>query len=93
MDTRYRLDSLITVPELAGLLKIKEKTVRDWVYRRVVPFTKLRGRVYFDSVLVQAVLARNAREPLASRRPVCSPEAGKPERGGASQARGVGDGS
>lgn len=35
---------LWTVRDVAGFLNIKEATVRDWVYRRTIPFLKV-GRI------------------------------------------------
>ena len=64
--TSYSLDELVTVAELSTLLHVAEKTVYDWVYKKVIPFTKLRGRVYFSREMVNGLLNENAREPLAS---------------------------
>ena len=35
---------LLTVPEAAGLLRLKTSTVRSWVLQRRIPFVKL-GRL------------------------------------------------
>jgi len=81
--TSYELDALVTVAELASRLKVSVKTIRDWVYRKVVPYTKLRGRVYFSVELINDLLNANAISALGGRS-VGSPSPAKPVKGGAS---------
>lgn len=56
----YRIDELLTVEELAGNMKVSIRTVRDWVQRRRIPFTRFQRRVYFNLGVVEELLKRNA---------------------------------
>jgi excisionase family DNA binding protein len=38
-------ENLWTVTDLAAHLQVSPKTVYDWVHHRVIPFTKIRGRL------------------------------------------------
>jgi len=69
MSTRYRLGDLLTVDELAEKLHVAVKTIRDWVYRRKVPYTKLHGHLYFSGQWAEAALDNAAREPLPAGHP------------------------
>jgi len=40
--------SLWNVDELADYLSVSPRTVRDWVYKRVIPFRKAGRNVRFD---------------------------------------------
>lgn len=40
--------SLWNVGEVAAFLGVPDRTVRDWVYRRVIPFRKAGKNVRFD---------------------------------------------
>ena len=78
--TRYSLDDLLGIGDLAARLHVSEKTVRDWIYRRRMPFTKVGRRVYFSRSVVEAILAGNAVEPrsgsLGGNRPRLMPTKG-----------------
>ena len=39
--------NLITLPELSTLLKIPEKTIRDWVYKKKIPYYKVGYHIRF----------------------------------------------
>lgn len=39
------MESLLTVEQLAEMLNISPKTVRNWVYRREISFVKLNNRL------------------------------------------------
>lgn len=81
MKVRYSLASLMTLQELAAALKIKQRTVREWIYLRKIPFTRLQHRIYVDSGVVERLLAQNAVPALpASRLPNSKPNG----QGGAS---------
>jgi excisionase family DNA binding protein len=60
MTTVYTLDGLLTVPEVAARLKVKVRTVRDWVYKRRIPFTRFQRRIYIAAGVVEELLTRNA---------------------------------
>lgn len=42
------LPRLLTVPELALLLRVKEQAIYDMVSARRIPFLKVGGRLRFD---------------------------------------------
>ncbi len=48
---------LLTIPEAAGLLRIKPSTVRAWVLRRKIPFCKIGRLVHIRRCDVEALLA------------------------------------
>jgi hypothetical protein len=50
-------------PELAKLLKISPRTLRDWRVRRLVPFTKVGHIILFDVAAVEESLKRFERIP------------------------------
>lgn len=80
---KYRLNRLLTVSQFVDALSIPERTVRDWVYRRTIPFTRLHRRVYFSTDVVEGLLQANS-HPVGGRRGG-SPESSDPQReGGAS---------
>lgn len=66
---RYALDGLLTVEELATKLKVKPRTVRAWIEKRAIPFTRLGRRVYFYVGIVEDVLKRNAVVPSPGQTP------------------------
>ena len=46
-------DALLTVGDVAKLLKAKEKTVRQWVYKRKIPSLKLNGLLRFSRTEIE----------------------------------------
>jgi excisionase family DNA binding protein len=66
MKPTYALNKLLTLEELAALLKVKLRTVREWIYRREIPFTRLKRRIYVDPGVVENLLAQNAVPALAA---------------------------
>jgi len=61
MDLKDRLR--VNPAEMAGLLGISQRTLRDWMHRRLIPFERIgpsRGRsiVMFDIAAVDAALKR-----------------------------------
>lgn len=40
--------SLLTAGEVASVLNVAVKTIRQWVYRRRIPYIKINGAVRFD---------------------------------------------
>ncbi|HYG74967.1 MAG TPA: helix-turn-helix domain-containing protein, partial [Planctomycetota bacterium] len=75
---KYRLDDLLTIEEFATKMKVKVRTVRDWVARRKIPFTRLERRVYVSAGVVEEILKRNATPAV----PI-SPRSTLAEQGGA----------
>lgn len=62
----YKLGDLLTISELADKLRVKPRTVREWVARRTIPFTKLQRRIYFDVGAVEGILRGNVVLPAPS---------------------------
>lgn len=61
MDTINKNDYL-TVSELAVMLRIKEHTLRQYVYQKKIPYVKLqgtKGRVLFKRVAIEQWLEDN----------------------------------
>jgi excisionase family DNA binding protein len=67
VNTRYSLDSVLTLEEVAAKLKVSVRTVRSWVYKRAIPFTRFQRRVYVDAGVVEELLARNATPALPAK--------------------------
>ena len=63
---RVPLDSLLTLEQVAEKLHVKLRTVREWRYRRRLPFTHIGRRLYVPVGAVESLLARNVIEPLGS---------------------------
>jgi len=55
MTVRYK--------EMARQLGVSERTLKDMVKRRVIPYIKIRRLVLFDPVKVEAALAKYERQP------------------------------
>jgi len=52
-EVTYKLDSLLTVEQAAAKLSVKIRTVRDWVCKRKIPFTKFERRVYISADVIE----------------------------------------
>lgn len=37
---------LLTIDEAASLMRLKSSTLRDWVWKRKIPYVKFSGRVF-----------------------------------------------
>ena len=79
--SRFKLDDLITVEQLASAVHVKVRTVRDWIAKRKIPFTRIDGRVLFATGVIEEILRKNAVEPLP--RPTLA------EQGGAQTTKGI----
>jgi excisionase family DNA binding protein len=64
---RINLNELLTVEELAAKLKVSTRTVHDWRYKRLLPFTRIGNRLYVPVGAVEEMLARNVIQPLPTR--------------------------
>ncbi|MBE7465520.1 MAG: helix-turn-helix domain-containing protein [Planctomycetes bacterium] len=60
MTEELELADLRTVDELATTLRVSVKTVRNWIYTRRIPFTRLGRRIYIPLGVVEGMLRRNA---------------------------------
>ena len=64
----YSINSLLTLEQAAAKLHVSVRTIRDWKYKRRIPWTRLGRRIYVDAGVVEELLARNAVTVLASSR-------------------------
>lgn len=60
----YELEGLLRIPEAARVLGIKEKTLRDWVWRRKVTFIKVGKRVAFRPSDIREFIEKNVVKAL-----------------------------
>lgn len=51
-------ENLVTIKELSLGLQVPEKTIRDWVYKRRIPFCKVGNLIRFRSSEIEAWLVR-----------------------------------
>jgi len=61
MDS-FTKDNYLSVPELAAILRIKEHTLRQYVYQKKIPYVKLqgtKGRVLFKRSAIEQWLQDN----------------------------------
>jgi len=63
-EPSFSLDDLMTVEQVSEALHVSVKTVRDWIYKKLIWSTKFRGRVYCSRRRIEAVLQANGMEPL-----------------------------
>ena len=56
---RISADELLTVEDVAAKLRVSVRTVRDWRYKRRLPFTRIARRLYVPVGAVEMMLARN----------------------------------
>jgi excisionase family DNA binding protein len=73
MSIRYSLNDLLTLQEMATKLRVSLRTVRDWIYKRKIPFTRLGHRLYVSVGVVETLLNANAVGALAESHPILSP--------------------
>ena len=64
-QVRFSLDQLLTVEQLAQRLRVSISTVRDWIARRKVPFTRFQRRIYFHAGVIEMLLQRSQVPALA----------------------------
>jgi excisionase family DNA binding protein len=55
-------EPLLTVPEAAAYLRVKPRTVYQWVWRGRIPFLKAGSAVRFSRTELDAWLARRNRK-------------------------------
>jgi excisionase family DNA binding protein len=96
-STRFKLNELITVDDLAAKLRVSLKTVRHWIYLRKIPFTKFGRRVYFSIGVVEQMLRRNAVPAFSSQHgpdvcPVRNPIPAQAKEGGVNDSTEVTNG-
>lgn len=55
-------NQLLTIEQLSKYLSVPELTIRDWVYKRKIPFKKLGRLVRFDPPDIQKWLNERGRD-------------------------------
>ena len=50
------MQKLLTVSDVADWLQVSRRTIRDWVYRRKIPFMKVRNCLRFDQRAIRGWL-------------------------------------
>lgn len=55
-------NQLLTVEHLSKFLSVSELTIRDWVYKRKIPFRKLGHLVRFDPLDIRKWLNERGRD-------------------------------
>lgn len=53
-------ERLLTVDEVAGLLKMSPSTIRDWVYKGKIPSLKVNGAVRFNATAIERWITEEA---------------------------------
>lgn len=56
----------LTVRQAAQVFNISENTLRAYIHRRIIPFRKVRGRVYLVTETLEAWLSSFDVEPRQS---------------------------
>ena len=51
---------LLTIDDVAGLLKISKSTLYRWVNKREIPFVKLGGKLRFNEDEIKTFVLRNS---------------------------------
>jgi excisionase family DNA binding protein len=59
------MNALMTIDETADFLKLKPKTIKNWVGLRKIPYIKLGGAIRFDMKALEAWLKRKGVEEHA----------------------------
>ncbi len=58
------MPELLTIDELAGLLKISKTTAYRLIDKRLIPFYKVKGGIRFDRKDIMDYLRQNRVEPV-----------------------------
>jgi excisionase family DNA binding protein len=58
---------LVTLPEAADRLGVKVNTIRAWIYRRSVPYTKIGRSVRLSEATIESLIERGSRPALEQR--------------------------
>ena len=58
MDPRYFLSAMLTVPEAAKRLGLKESTLRFWIWQRRIEYVKVGRAVRISERAIAELIAR-----------------------------------
>lgn len=62
------MNSLLTVQELSQVLRISERTIRQWCHEGYIPYIKIGHSVRFDEKQITTWLAKRSRAGRVKRR-------------------------
>lgn len=57
------IGKLLTVSELAIVLKVSERTIRDWVLDKQIPVTRINNLVRFEPLTISDWLTERSKNP------------------------------
>ncbi len=69
------MNELLNVHEAAVVLRLKPATIRDWIWRRRIPYVKLGRRVFIRRKDVEHLIAANIVPAIGSDSMVEVPDA------------------
>ena len=55
------MEDLLTVGDVAMMLRAREKTIRQWVYQGKIPYLKINGLLRFEVLVIGRWVAEQAR--------------------------------
>jgi excisionase family DNA binding protein len=58
---------LVPLPEAADRLGVTVSTIRAWIYRRSVPYTKIGRAVRLSEATIESIIERGTRPALEER--------------------------
>jgi excisionase family DNA binding protein len=60
--------ALLTIDDVAEIMNLQPKTIRDWVFRRAIPFVRIGHNVRFRPETIDSLIAGGEVRPVRSRR-------------------------
>ena len=58
-DVFFENLGMLKIEDLSWLIQVPEKTIRDWVYKRQIPYVKVGKHVRFASAAIREWIERN----------------------------------
>jgi excisionase family DNA binding protein len=56
MENKQARRGLLSVPDVAQLLALKQHTIRDWVLKRKIPYVKIGVNVRFRPEVIEKLI-------------------------------------